>query len=104
MSHSQAENNLDCCWFGNKIEGVMVFNVRTLMKSFRDKTCFVPVNRAIRKTFSTKNPLTSNKVLHKGRRDKLSSLIPNKSIKLLLHSLSTFWIFESLGHNVGFKV
>ena len=76
-------NNLDCYRFDNWTKGVMVINAKALMKSFGDKACFVPANRVIRKTFSTKNSLTSNKVLHRGSRKKFPSSIPNKSIKLL---------------------
>ena len=71
----------------NRAEGIMVVETRTLSKAFSNQPRFIPINRIIGVAFDTKYPLTTNQIVRRYKRNKISSMIRNKSIIFSMHGL-----------------
>ena len=48
VTSGERKNQTNSCRFHYRIEGVMIFNTRPLMKSFGNQSCFVPAHRTIK--------------------------------------------------------
>ena len=79
-TNCQTKNKLNGGRFDYWVEGVMVINSWSLMKTLCNQPSCKPVNRTIRVTFYTKKLLTSNNIVTRIRGYELPSPIPNKSI------------------------
>lgn len=71
------------------------------MKTLGNRTSFILVNRTIRQTFNTKDPLAIDNVMSLIWWNQLPSTISNKGNKLRRHGLTPFIILDSLSHTYG---
>ena len=98
-----AEHNTDGGGIDHGIECLVKINTRLLVKTFSNKSSFIPCNRAIEIFFIRKNPFVAHYVLPRVRWNERPSVVPNKSIILKLHALNPFQILESSSDNAGFR-
>ena len=74
-----------------------------LVKSFRNKSSFIPSNRAIGILFDVKNPFVAYYVLPRVRGNKRLSVVSDERIILALHGLNPLRILESSGDSARFR-
>ena len=65
----------------------MIVETKTLSKALSNQPRFIPVNRTIGVAFDTKHPLTTNQIVRRYKRNKILSMIRNKSIIFSTHGL-----------------
>jgi len=103
MTDSNAKDEFHSGRFNDWTECFMVVNTRSLMESFGYESSFKPVNRAIRMSFNTKNPFTTNNVKGRSGWNKFPCPIADQGIIIFGYGLTPMRIFESLGHSCRFS-
>lgn len=59
------KNSTDCGRFNDRTECFLIIDALSLVESLGNKSCFVAIHSAVRKTLDPKNPFTTNCVLRR---------------------------------------
>jgi hypothetical protein len=93
---SQSENRADSCRFDNGAEGFIIVDTWPLCKASKNLTSLVSVQGTISMKFVFENPFSSDHVCLGRARNKVPSVILNKSGMFFFHSATPMRISEGV--------